>query len=681
MEKKLFFATIFFSLLTLLFILIQIIRLGSHADVLAADTEKAPAAVKEENAGEKEDDSKFVLGDLALKRQKKLGFRAPKTLADLDKLVAEKGGWTENTLRDGDLLVYDYVNRKPAAVKVTEARKMENDYPKSKDANEIILTTLCRLPASGAPTAEHNCPEVNYDAECTRHLRADAKTFNPLLYSTMSESEVLSMVGLSLFSFTYDTFEPYASTDVNRSWHSSADHLVDKLVIRDDITWSDGKPLTAYDVEFSFRAIMSSKIPVVAVRSGTELLVDVRAYDAHTVVFFHEKAMPINVFNMLFPIIPKHIYEKSILEDQSLVRSDIHKKQEDNPVVAGAYTIEKHVRDFEIVLKRREGYYMHGGKQVRAKPMFRQVRFRISPESASALMRMNRGDIEIMQLSPEQWMTQTKKKEFTEKNTKVTATEWSYQAFWWNMNLPMFQDKKVREALYYAMDYDTLLNINRYGLDRPCLGVASEDSPWFPKNAGIPRPKQDQKRARKLLEEAGWVDMDGDGIREKIIDGKMVKFSFTLLVANMPEVIPISLLLEQSLREVGIQCRTAPLEWTVMIDNMQKKKFQATLCGWGAGADPYTLRNVWGTGEARNNIGYSNPEVDRLFDEGELEFDREKRLAIYQKIHELIFNDYPCLWLYSRNAYYGFNKDIRGLGFYPRGPLYGSAWKEAVKTE
>ncbi|MDO4551638.1 MAG: ABC transporter substrate-binding protein [Planctomycetia bacterium] len=622
----------------------------------------------------------FILGDLAIKRQKKLGFIAPSTLEELEKQVTAEGGWIENALRDGEELVYNYVNRKPAMTSVSEARKMVNDFPDSEKANEIIQTTLCRMPDSGPASATHNYEEVDYNAEMSRHLRADAKTFNPLLYSTMYEAEVQSLIGINLFSFTYDTFEPYATSDTNVSWHTSANRLIDKVVMRDDMTWSDGKPVTAYDVEFSFKVIMSSMVPVVAVRSGTDLLVDVKAYDERTVVFFHEKAMPINVFNMLFPIIPKHIYENTIPQDPTLTKSEIHVELEKNPVVAGAYVIESRKRDFEIILKRREGSYMHNGKQVRSKPFFQRVRFRISPEPASALMRMNRGDIEIMQLTPEQWTTQTKSSRFTEKNTKTTSTEWAYQACWWNLEEPFFKERKVREALYYAIDYDTLLNINRHGLDRPCLGVASEDSPWFPKNANIPAPRQDQDLARKLLDEAGWRDDDKDGIREKIINGKKVKFSFTLLVANSPDNIPLSMLIETSLREIGISCRTVPLEWTVLIDNMQKKKFQAAISGWGAGADPYTLRNVWATGEARNNIGYSNKEVDRLFDEGELEFDRQKRMAIYQKIHMLIYDDIPCLWLFCRNSYYGFNKDIRGLGFYPRGPIYGTAWKEAVRT-
>ncbi|MGB6042807.1 MAG: peptide ABC transporter substrate-binding protein, partial [Pirellulales bacterium] len=90
---------------------------------------------------------------------------------------------------------------------------------------------------------------------------------------------------------------------------------------------------------------------------------------------------------------------------------------------------------------------------------------------------------------------------------------------------------------------------------------------------------------------------------------------------------------------------------------------------------PDTSENLWATSaikEGRNFPQYSNPEVDRLFEEGKRELDLEKRSAIYAKIHMILWEDQPYTWLYFRNAYYAFNKDLRGYNFSPRGPYtYG----------
>ena len=92
--------------------------------------------------------------------------------------------------------------------------------------------------------------------------------------------------------------------------------------------------------------------------------------------------------------------------------------------------------------------------------------------------------------------------------------------------------------------------------------------------------------------------------------------------------------------------------------------------GWSTGADPSLTKNIFGTGEARNYGSYSNPEVDRLYDEAMLEFDREKQAEIYGEIHNLIYADQPYLFLYNKHSLYAFNKQLRGYRFSPRGPFH-----------
>jgi peptide/nickel transport system substrate-binding protein len=120
-----------------------------------------------------------------------------------------------------------------------------------------------------------------------------------------------------------------------------------------------------------------------------------------------------------------------------------------------------------------------------------------------------------------------------------------------------------------------------------------------------------------------------------------------------------------------------------VIDRMQKKQFEASFGGWGTGTDPYTLENIFGTGKERNYASYSNPEVDKLFQDGLSEFDEQKRIAIYQKIHEILYEDQPYTWLFYQTSFYGFNKSLRGYRWSPRGPYhygpgFSSMWKPAA---
>ncbi|MEQ9067164.1 MAG: ABC transporter substrate-binding protein, partial [Gimesia chilikensis] len=179
-------------------------------------------------------------------------------------------------------------------------------------------------------------------------------------------------------------------------------------------------------------------------------------------------------------------------------------------------------------------------------------------------------------------------------------------------------------------------------------------------------------------------DHDGDGIRDKEFDGKTIPFRFTIMTASRPLSLSICTLLKENLDQIGIICEVKATEFTVMQDKARKHQFQAMFGGWGTGTDPDTGMNLWKTGEGRNYGQYSNPKVDKLFEEGRREFDKDKRAKIYGEIHKILYEDQPYTWLYYRNSFYGFNKDLRGYVFSPRGPYgygpgFGSLWKPVEK--
>ena len=500
--------------------------------------------------------------------------------------------------------------------------------------------------------------------------------------SSAVEFEVSSLTGFGLFSFDWN-FIPFAVSDTVVSWQSSKDKLYDKVVLRDDLTWSDGVPITAHDIVFTFQTIMNPKVPVPAVRSGTDQIRWIQAYDDQTLVFFHKEALPTNVWNLNFPIIPKHIYEKELETDPTLQDSEYHVKHENNPVTGGPYELEERVRGQEIILRRRESWYMHNGKEVRKRPYFERVRLRIIQDPNTALLALKKGQIDEMALNPELWKTQTENDDFYNNCTKANGLEWVYFYFGWNCKTLFFEDKRVRQAMSYAFNHDEMLKELCYGLYQPCTGVYHETAWMSPKPMTKPY-KQDLTKAENLLDDAGWIDHDGDGIRDKEFDGKIIPFQFTIMTSNRPLSLSICTLLKENLEQIGILCDVKPTEFTVMQEKSRKHQYQAMFAGWGTGTDPDTSVNLWKTDAGRNYGQYSNPEVDALFEEGRREFDKDKRAKIYGKIHQILYEDQPYTWLYFRNSFYGFNKDLRGYVFSPRGPYgygpgFGSLWKPVSK--
>ena len=122
-----------------------------------------------------------------------------------------------------------------------------------------------------------------------------------------------------------------------------------------------------------------------------------------------------------------------------------------------------------------ESAYMFDGKQVREKPFFETVRLRIIPVSSVRLLSLEAGDIDEMNLEPQQWSDQTNGDDFYRRCTKARGLEWTSFSFQWNANTPFFSDPKVRQAMTWAFDHEEMLGVHRKGLDQPLHGYLSPD--------------------------------------------------------------------------------------------------------------------------------------------------------------------------------------------------------------
>ncbi len=627
---------------TTLYLLLAVTALASVRDSLGEDKGTTTST----DAAAASSEASFRLGNLITPFD-------PPTWEELEKSAE----WVDKPVLDA----FEVLRRKqqesgPPPVTEQEALALRNDSPEN---GKKILDTLGRLaPADGAG--------VDYDQSWVRHVSGDLKSSNPLFISSITEFEFLTMTGFEYLS--YDQLINYFANAASvTSWQSSKDGMIDKIVLRDDNVWSDGKPITAQDIAFSFQVIMTDAVIVPAVRTGVAELKWVEAYDDRTVVFFHKEPLATNTVNISFPIIPKHVYEKSIAEDPTMVRSAYHAKLEDQPVVGGAYELASRTRNQEFVVRRRENYYKPNGTQVREKPYFKEIRVKVIEDFNTALVALKAGQIEEELLRPEQWVNQTNDESFYKRNTKVTAVEWTEFHFVWNTETPFFSDKRVRQAMSYAMDYEELLKVVCQGMYEQARGNFHPTSWAFPQDG--PQPyKQDLERAAALLDEAGWTDSDGDGIRDKMIDGRRVPFEFTMLTYQTESGVMTATLMKMSLDQIGIVCHVKPTEFTVLVDREQKHRFEAAMGGWGSGTDPDGTRNTYATGEARNYGLYSNKRVDELFQKGLRELDPEKRATIYGEIHNILWEDQPYTWLFYRNAFYAFSKKVRGYNFAPTGP-------------
>lgn len=583
----------------------------------------------------------------------------PPTREELDKLP-----WKPGRVADGMEIGRQRAAKIKPLVTVAEALKLRNDSPEN---NAKIVSAVCQYPASD--------DEVDWDATMNRQAGAP-NTLNPLLSSSKYESEMNSLHAAGLFTFDHE-LQPFADADAVKRWLRT--DTADLVEMRDDLTWEDGTPYTAYDVEFSYHVIMDPRIPVPAQRHGTSELKWVKAYDPQTIVFFHPDAKVTNVWNVNFTVIPKHIYERSLTQDPSLKASEWHAYWNRRPLSGGPYRVTEFATGQHVTFERRDDYYIQKGKQVRRRPYFKMVRFKLIDDPNAELLALKKGDLDEVNVTARQWQMQTNDDDFYKATTKVRGPEWTYSHVVWNTRRPYFEDKRVRRALAYALDIDELLKKVYFDLYVQCVGPFNPDSAW-----GTPdvKPiKQDLDEAEKLLEEAGWKDSDGDGVR----DHNGVKFEFTFLVPQGGTGDKVGEVLKQNLKDIGINMNMKVMEWAAFSEKTHNHDFDAATAAWGTGTDPDSSENVWTTNawkDGRNYGGYSNARVDELFEKGKYEFDFEKRRKIYQEINRILYEDQPYLFILYRTTFWAFSKDCRGYNFSPRDPMsYGPGFMQIWKPK
>jgi peptide/nickel transport system substrate-binding protein len=238
----------------------------------------------------------------------------------------------------------------------------------------------------------------------------------------------------------------------------------------------------------------------------------------------------------------------------------------------------------------------------------------------------------------------------------------------------------------HALNIPMYLEKITYNLEKQCYGVFHPSSWMF--NPQIKLLPYDLKKASALLDEAGWKTDPGDGWRYKDVNGRRVKFDFTILVPQGSSTgEKVAAVFQEDLKKIGVQMNTRVLEWSAFMEKVDKHEFQAEIAAWGVGSDPDGEYNLWRTEEyktGRNYGGYSNPRVsnprvDELLEAGRTEFDQDKRAKIYQEIEMLLYEDQPYTWISNRSTLSTASKRIRGVQLSPSGmytfdPSYFAWW-------
>ena len=521
--------------------------------------------------------------------------------------------------------------------------------PGASSTESAAVTSPAGSTASAAPPAENAAaqlgvksleganpppavdPVITDGGTLVTRFRAEPDTLNPLTGRDYYGAQVMGMVYDSLVARNLDTLE--WEPRLAEKWEPSDDHLNYTFHLRNDVRWHDGVPFTSDDVVYSWQKVMDPAVDDPQVKGYYIDLESVAAPDPYTVVFKWRKPYFLSFqFSAGFPILPKHVFDTGVdFNSHPAGRS---------PVGNGMMKFVAWKTSEEIVLERNEDYY---GR----KPHVKKMVIRFIPDENAALLQASSGVVDDMQVTPEQWVKDLTTDVFRENFNRYYFYEPNYRYIGWNEERPFFADKRVRRALTELCDREGFIKNVMFGLAAIVTGtfyINSED--YSPGTKPWPYDPEDAKR---LLDEAGWKDHDGDGIRDKVIDDKTVKFSFNFMYpAGRALSEKLAVLLQEELRKVGIEVNIQNLEWAIFIEKLNSRDFDAVNLGWSLGIeqDPYQLWHSSQVNRGSNSVSFKNPEVDRIIEEARVEFDPVKRRALYHRFNDILHEEQPYTFLY-----------------------------------
>ncbi|MBI3379057.1 MAG: peptide-binding protein [Nitrospirae bacterium] len=474
-----------------------------------------------------------------------------------------------------------------------------------------------------------------------------------LIYMLASDSASHDIAGLMFNGLVKYHTDLSVIGDLAESWDISKDGLVITFHLRKGVKWADGAAFTADDVKFGYDTIINEKTPT-AYKEDFLQVKKAEVLDKYTFRVTYEKPFaPALTSWSGIVVLPKHI-----LEGKDITKIEFGR----NPIGLGPYKLKRWTPGQELILDSYREYF-------EGRPYIDRYVYRLIPDLSTMFLELKAGSIDMMGLTPIQYTKQTNTDFFKNNFQKFRFPVFAYTYMGFNLKHPFFQDKRVRQAIAYAIDKSEIIDVVLFGLGSPATGPYVPNT--WPYNPNVKKYEYNPEKAKELLKEAGWEDTNGDGLLDK--DGNPFRFT---IFTNMGNTLRknAATIIQWRLAKIGIKVEIRALEWSTFINEfIDKKRFEAVILGWSIGldADQYDIWHSSKTKEKEFNfISYSNPEVDELLEKGRRTFNMEERKKAYFRIQEILAEELPYLFLYVPDATPVVHARFKGIKPSPIGITY-----------
>jgi peptide/nickel transport system substrate-binding protein len=424
------------------------------------------------------------------------------------------------------------------------------------------------------------------------------------------------------------------------SWQDSYRNLV--LFLRPDVTWHDGRPFTARDVKFTIERLwLSPEVPFFQ-RANVQDIGRVEVVDDHTVRIVTKvpfATLPV-MLGYLANILPEHVLGGYTSEQ---LRNPVEFLR--NPIGTGPFRFGEAVLGSHVRLVAYDRYFL-------GRPKLDALVFRVVADIEQQLAQLQTGQLDLMILEPPQVAAVQR----LANVQLVEAPQVNYAFVGFNGKQEPFGDRRVRQALTYAIDRKAILDKIYLGKGRLATGPVNPLVAWAYTDA-VEAYRYDPALAQRLLEEAGWT-RGPDGIRMR--RGQPLKFTLDFDRGN-PVREQTAVIVRQYWRDVGADVELRVSEFNAFLSRMRSRPnpLQAWVL-WYITPPEADLLGYYHSQGTLNELGYANPEVDQLLEKGRATFDQRERARLYQQAQKLIAADAPAVFLVYPAEIQALGKRVQG---------------------
>ncbi|MDO3379450.1 peptide-binding protein [Geoalkalibacter halelectricus] len=498
----------------------------------------------------------------------------------------------------------------------------------------------------GLPIDADEVTEPAYGDTIIQGSIGEPSTLIPALASDSASSDINGLVYSGLVRYDKNL---EIEGELAESWEISDDGLTLTFHLRRGVTWHDGAPFTSADVMFTYELMVDPNTPT-AYADRYLQVVAAEAPDPYTFRVHYAEPLASALISWGLAIHPRHL-----LEGQDVTRSPLARA----PIGTGPFRFVQWVSGQRLILEANPDYF-------EGRPYVNRVIYRIIPDSATMFLELQAGNLDQMGLTPIQYARQTETATFQRRFNKFRYPASSYVYLGYNLRRPLFEDRRVRQALTYAINRQEIVDGVLLGLGQVAHGPYKPGT--WPYNANVRQYPYDPQRALELLAEAGWRDTTGDGLLDK--DGRTLSFTILTNQGN-DQRIKAGEIIQRRLSEIGIDVRLRVIEWASFLKEfVTPGNFDAIIMGWTIPPDPDAFA-VWHSSRTRpgelNFIGFENAEVDGLLERGRHTLDQDERKRYYHRFQEILAEEQPYTFLFVPDALPVVARRFRGIEPAPAG--------------